>query len=577
MAYTKFLALAGVAALLAACGGDSSSNKVSEPAERFDIVTDTFDDLPECSDECGGASAYVKDEKNAYVCEDGDWTLDADKSSSNLQGEKLSSSSVTGVSLSSAKSESSSSIEKSHSSSSKALEPAEGTLTDTRDGQTYKTVTIGTQTWMAENLNYAYTDVPFKFFSYTTDSTSWCYNEDASNCTKYGRLYTWAAAMDSVGMWSTNGKGCGYDSPCSPIGAVRGICPEGWHLPSLAELYALYTAAGGQFEASEMLKSKSDWGLLGKDTIGFSALPAGQEDMGEFLYEGVGAYFWSSTEGNSYEAYTMGLVYHNSRVNWDDLVKISGHSVRCLKDDSGPSATPKSSCSSLVGKTSCNENTDENCIKDERDCQTYKTVTIGTQTWMAENLNYAYTDVPFKFFSYTTDSTSWCYNEDASNCTKYGRLYTWAAAMDSVGMWSTNGKGCGYGSICTPNGTVRGVCPEGWHLPTSAEWETLVKAAGSPETAAKELRSTSGWSDISRGTDAYGFSVLPAGYWQWLDDGNFYMEGGDAHFWSSTERLISINDGCCSRAYYMDLNYYDEANLDYGSKYDGYSVRCLKD
>ena len=129
MAYTKFLALAGVAALLAACGGDSSSNKVSEPAERFDIVTDTFDDLPECSDECGGASAYVKDEKNAYVCEDGDWTLDADKSSSNLQGEKLSSSSVTGVSLSSAKSESSSSIEKSHSSSSKALEPAEGTLT----------------------------------------------------------------------------------------------------------------------------------------------------------------------------------------------------------------------------------------------------------------------------------------------------------------------------------------------------------------------------------------------------------------------------------------------------------------
>ena len=80
-----------------------------------------------------------------------------------------------------------------------------GTMTDSRDGQTYKTVTIGTQTWMAQNLNYAYTDVPYKHGNYTSDSTSWCYNDDASNCSKYGRLYTWAAAMDSVGTLSTNG------------------------------------------------------------------------------------------------------------------------------------------------------------------------------------------------------------------------------------------------------------------------------------------------------------------------------------------------------------------------------------
>ncbi len=77
-----------------------------------------------------------------------------------------------------------------------------GTMTDSRDGQTYRTVKIGTQTWMAENLNYAYTGVPYNYSGNTSDSTSWCYKNEPENCAKYGRLYTWAAAMDSVGTWT---------------------------------------------------------------------------------------------------------------------------------------------------------------------------------------------------------------------------------------------------------------------------------------------------------------------------------------------------------------------------------------
>lgn len=213
-------------------------------------------------------------------------------------------------------------------------------------------------------------------------------------------------------------------------------------------------------------------------------------------------------------------------------------------------------------------------MTDPRDGQTYKTVTIGTQTWMAENLNYAYTDVHFYFVydgrNYTSDSTSWCYDDTPANCAKYGRLYTLAAAMDSVGTWSANGKGCGYGSICSPTGTVRGVCPEGWHLPDTTEWNTLFTAVGGSSTAGKMLKSTSGWNSSGNGTDAYSFSALSAGFRD--GSGHYLNEGGYAYFWSSTE-LDSYY------AYGMYLRY-DADNAGLSNSYlkgYGFSVRCLQD
>ena len=199
----------------------------------------------------------------------------------------------------------------------------------------------------------------------------------------------------------------------------------------------------------------------------------------------------------------------------------------------------------------------EGTLTDSRDGQTYKIVTIGSQTWMAQNLNYE-------------TANSYCYSNNASNCTKYGRLYTWAAAMDSAGTWSSNGKGCGYGNTCSPTYPVRGVCPTGWHLPTQTEWNTLFTAVGGSSTAGTKLKSTTGWNGSSgNGTDDYSFSALPAG--GRYDYGSYLNEGYNAYFWSSSENNYN-------NAYYMYLGYGDDdASLNYISKVDGFSVRCVKD
>ena len=182
---------------------------------------------------------------------------------------------------------------------------------------------------------------------------------------------------------------------------------------------------------------------------------------------------------------------------------------------------------------------------DSRDGQVYKQVTIGKQTWMAENLNY-------------NTEISWCVGEYSEtkkgDCDKYGRLYTWDAAMEA--------------------------CPKGWHLPSFEEWDVLLTTVGGQLTAGEVLKSTSGWHNNGNGIDAFGFSVLPAGvriahgsYYDEFGD-SFYVYGGDGastSFWCSTDESYY--------AYYMYLNY-DYEYIDSGNndrKDNGYSVRCLKD
>jgi uncharacterized protein (TIGR02145 family) len=189
----------------------------------------------------------------------------------------------------------------------------------------YKTVKIGNQTWMAENLDYAV-------------EGSKCYNNQDSNCNTYGRLYNWATAMALP-------ANCETTSCSSQISTKhRGICPSGWHIPSNAEWDQLYRYADGTSgtsspygspTAGRYLKATSGWneGGNGEDTHGFAALPGGYGySDGSFSDVGNIDYWWSASEYNSDFAYRRFMYYNYERAIWNDYVKSRLHSVRCAQD-----------------------------------------------------------------------------------------------------------------------------------------------------------------------------------------------------------------------------------------------------
>ncbi|ACX75203.1 putative lipoprotein [Fibrobacter succinogenes subsp. succinogenes S85] len=470
----------------------------------------------------------------ADIAKDGKWD-DRDSVIPSSSG-NLPSSSSSSVIASEAK-QSSNSIKDSY------LNPniAYGEMTDSRDGQVYKIVKIGEQVWMAQNLNYE-------------AATSYCYNDGAEYCEKYGRLYTWAASVDK------SEKECGLGNECNlASGNIRGICPDGWYLPSGADFETLIKAVGGEKGAGAKLKSLSGWrddgGVSGNgtDTFGFSALPVGVGMQG-FYGEGYGAQFWGSTECGSASAADKGYSCASiMSLDYDDVdvslrsyaAKDFKFSVRCIKEDgefvpvsSNSSVIPASSgnlpsSSSVTLATPCKTETEDNCeygtLADSRDGQTYKTVKIGDQVWMAENLNYE-------------NGNSMCYSDDSTKCGKSGRIYTWDAAKE--------------------------VCPSGWHLPDTTEWVALFSAVGTRGMAGRNLKSTTGWADNGNGVDAYGFSVLPIAFW---DDPDFIARDEYALFWSSTEVDA---DKAELQHFYMS---YDSVIHGSFSKKMAVSIRCLKD
>ena len=333
-------------------------------------------------DACGDDSASSPESLNDHPSE----SEHIETSSSVL--EKSSSSNRT-KSSSSINSRSSSSSTISSSSSKIAIDPSTvvaGTLTDTRDGQTYRTVKIGELVWMAENLNYKVED-------------SYCYNDEDGNCDKYGRLYTWNAAVAA--------------------------CPSGWHLPTSYEYRMLIDAVGGERMAVKTLASTKGWqgDANGSDVYTFTMLPGGFSDSGpSYQGEGEVATFWSfgapspteyiehirAVEAGYDDLIFTGAVdfffVADGDVITDLLIEEDGASVRCVEGElmdyiKFSSSSEEESSSSFESSSSGKYE----LLVDSRDGQTYRIVTIGTQTWMAQNLNYEIED-------------SYCYDDDPAKC-----------------------------------------------------------------------------------------------------------------------------------------------------------------
>jgi uncharacterized protein (TIGR02145 family)/uncharacterized repeat protein (TIGR02543 family) len=433
-----------------------------------------------------------------------------------------------------------------------------GTVTDARDGKTYKTVTIDDKAWMTENLNME-------------TANSWCYGASLDSCAKYGRLYTWEEANTA--------------------------CPSGWHLPSRAEWGALAKAAGGtgtygaDGTAGEKLKSKRGWYSDNGDGNGtndyeFSALPGGlRASAGSFASAGRYGYWWTSTELNASNAYHRAMYYSDKPFYENSGPKNSGFSVRCIGDigryttlttnvnpvssgivtrepsearysagasvkvtaeaasgyvftrwsgaDTGtanPVTITMDGNKTLTANFQRQGSVNNNCT----DSATCKRVTIGGVKWMAENLNIK------------TDN-SWCYNDNDSSCNKYGRLYDWAAAKTA--------------------------CPSGWHLPSSVEWTALVESAGGYLSAGNKLKAASGWNNYEgasgNGTDGSGFSALPGGYRG--SNGNFDNAGNFGDWWTATEHGAS---GVSVRRMFYSGNQVGEYDSEVTT---GFSVRCVGD
>jgi len=378
-------------------------------------------------------------------------------------------------------------------------------------------VEIGGQIWSKCNLNV----VP-------STGKSFCYCNKPENCEKYGRLYNWATAMALP-------DSCNFDLCPSLISSPhQGLCPAGWHIPSDDEWGRVLdyvenehidslgpVSINGRGAVGVYFKATSGWNIgekndNGTDVYGFSALPGGSGYYSD--YYGVGFYdagqigqWWSSTDyihfngssrvktADNWSLGTNNYFFDNLITSFSNNVYL--YSVRCVRDTAKPEPPPKPT----------------NPVVSSCDISDYKTVTIGDQVWMAENLNCniagskcAYSNVP--------DAENALTDYNTSACEKYGRLYNWTTAMalsttcvdESCSKW-----------INTPH---QGICPSGWHIPTVDELDKLLhfvdntdisRSPYQSETAGKLLKSTSGWDSYDgksgNGTDKFGFSVLPNG------------------------------------------------------------------
>ncbi len=386
-----------------------------------------------------------------------------------------------------------------------------GYVQDERDGNKYRTVMIGEQKWLAENMRYA-------------EVTHYSVGGDSANDATYGYLYTALNAQN--------------------------VCPVGWHLPTKSEFNTLNTYVTAHKTSSSnflaLIANSADWSayaLQGGDDFAFGALPSSNNSQ-DF---GTNAYFWSNTprsEANqSYQYY-----FYLSNGSSTSYTSANGNfAVRCVENYSCPTHARwdnRFGCICTTGWTGERCETcavgysGEDCtwsggyVEDSRDGESYRTITIGTQTWLAENMRY-------------TGVTHYSAGGESSNDAIYGYLYSWDDAQN--------------------------VCPSGWHLPTQNEFNTLYTYANTHKSSSSTflalIAKNGDWLEyMYEGGDDFGFSALPAG--NYYSDNYNYL-GISTFFWSSTEYDSS-------NAYYLYYVANNNANVSNTNKTRGYSVRCVK-
>ena len=619
-----------------ACGGKSSSPNEGvlpdEVANKDDL------DFYECNDDVVGERVYVADIELFYECDGERWFKSYDQtrtSSSTASSEIRSSSSIDVTSEDFCASE----MEVDESDKwidGKTVFPAGtfdcstyncrstdplnpdityGEILDERDNQVYKVLRIGKRIWFAQNLN----------FETTSSSKSDMY---------LGRSYSWCDIMNLPG-----GK-CGMEiySNISDI-SHQGICPDGWHVPNKKETIGLFCALGAS-SLNYKISSKVSTGFT-SDSTNMSGLSVVYDSRWVAFatsteYNDKSTWTWAWCSGWDDFADVFPEPY--SRVG-NGRWKNESLMVRCVrneKDDASENllpvcdldheglVVPKDTmyficknglyrratdvervtygevCSDadigkVVGPYCCTVNGWENVNKwswnvpkdirlnpkiqygsfeDKRDGQIYKTVEIENQVWMAQNLNYA-----DSVKTPNLKGNSWCYENDVTHCDVGGRLYTWEAAVDAFAD-SEAISSCGGDSVCLLSAKVRGICPEGFHLPSYNEWSGI-------GFYSEYYKTQTGWDDYyvsgygggyrsGNGNDALGLSIIPAGTWEKNGERySFLGAGTDASFWSSTEADSSYAWGLSleSGSGFVDRGKY-VSMLDQMS---GRSIRCVKD
>lgn len=195
-------------------------------------------------------------------------------------------------------------------------DPCESVLTLYYQGKTYNTIAIGSQCWLRENLNVGVMIDSLQNGTNNAIIEKYCYRNDTVNCIKYGGFYQWNEAMQ-------------YTTADS----AQGICPSGWHIPSLQEFWVLWRAVGGTSPPLKVRGGGTGSGA-GTNTSGFTALFAGFRSVdADFQFFGTGASFWNSTQWGATGAYTMDLSINDEPISLIYVSKNHGFSVRCLKDE----------------------------------------------------------------------------------------------------------------------------------------------------------------------------------------------------------------------------------------------------